>query len=225
MKTILECKKLCKEYKNGNVKIKVLNNISFNIKSGEMISIIGKSGSGKSTLLYILGGLDFPSSGDVIFNNQILKNISNKKMSKILSNDISFVHQFHHLLHDFSALENVSIPLLINKYKKNIAEKKAVKLLNMLGLNKIINYKPSEMSGGEKQRVAVARALINNPKLILADEPTGNLDQYNSNKIFDIMCNYNILNNTTFLVVTHDLFLSKKLSRQMEIKDGFIYEI
>lgn len=224
-KVILQCQKLCKTYKNGNYKVSVLNNISFTIKAGEMVSIIGQSGSGKSTLLHILGGLDRPSSGEVIFDNKILKNISNNDLSRILNNDLSFIYQFHHLLPDFSALENVAMPLLINNYKKKNAEKKAFDLLKIVGLSDILHCKPSEMSGGEKQRVAVARALINKPKLVLADEPTGNLDQQNSNSIFNLISNYNKLHNTTFIVVTHDLFLSKKLNRQMEMKNGDIYNI
>lgn len=222
-KVILECKNLYKIYKHGNSSFTILNNISFKVEEGEMISIIGASGSGKSTLLHILGGLDIPSSGEVIINNQTLKNISNKKLSYILNNDLGFIYQFHHLLPDFTILENIYMPLLINKIKKKVAEEKAYKMLIKIGLVKIANFYPSEISGGEKQRISVARALINNPKLVLADEPTGNLDQKNAHNIFNLIKYYNKSKNTTFLIVTHDLFLSKKLNRRMKMNNSILY--
>lgn len=225
-KFILECKNLHKNYKNNIFnKKKVLNNINFQVKKGEIVSIIGESGSGKSTLLHILGGLDNPSSGEIIFNSKKLNTLNNKEKSKILNCDLGFIYQFHHLLNDFTILENLSIPLLISKKKKKIAEKKAINMVEAIGLKEIMHFKPSEISGGERQRVAVARALINNPKLVLADEPTGNLDKKNSNLIFNLISKYNKLNKTAFLIVTHDLSLSKKIDRQMKMENGNLYDI
>lgn len=201
-----------------------MNNISLKIKKGDMISIIGKSGSGKSTLLHIISGLRNPSSGKIIINGKKIQNLSNKNIANLRNNYLGFVYQFHHLLSDFTVLENTYIPLLINNLKINIAKKKAKKMLKKLGLEKIIYHFPSEISGGEKQRVAVARALINKPKLIIADEPSGNLDSENTEIIYDLFQYFNQKYKTTFILVTHDLFLARKLNKVMKIENGNLFK-
>lgn len=222
---ILECLHISKKFKINNKTKKILNNVSFKIKYGEMIAIIGKSGSGKSTLLHILSGLDNPSSGKVIINGKILTNLSNKENANLRNTYLGFIYQFHHLLSDFTVLENVFLPLLINNLKKKIAKKKAILMLEKLGLEKIINHYPSEISGGEKQRVAVARALINNPSLVLADEPTGNLDLENTEIIYNLFKEFNKIYKTTFILVTHDLYLAQKLKKIMKINNGNLITI
>ena len=206
-KILLQCDNLCKRYQEGSVQTDVLHNVSFSVGEGEMMAIVGSSGSGKSTLLHLLGGLDTPTSGDVIFNGQ--------PMSKL-----GFIYQFHHLLPDFTALENVAMPLLIGKKKPAEINSRALEMLKAVGLDHRANHRPSELSGGERQRVAIARALVNNPRLVLADEPTGNLDARNADSIFQLLGELNRLQGTAFLVVTHDLQLAKRMSRQLEMRDG-----
>lgn len=221
-KILLECKNLCKFYKENGIYTKVLNNLSFHIMTGEMIAVIGESGSGKSTLLHLLGGLDTPTSGEIIFNKKKIHSLSNTQKAKFRNQELGFIYQFHHLLSDFNIVENVAMPLFINNEKKELAIEKASILLSKVGLISKINYFPSELSGGERQRVAIARALINRPKLILADEPTGNLDTKNTESIFNLLINFNKKNTSAFLIVTHNLKLAKKLKKQIYIKNGKI---
>ncbi|QNS01985.1 MAG: lipoprotein-releasing ABC transporter ATP-binding protein LolD [Buchnera aphidicola (Pentalonia nigronervosa)] len=207
---ILQCINLNKSYQNGKLNYNILNNISFSLKRGSIAAIIGPSGVGKSSLLHILGGLDQPTSGDVLFNGQSLMTMSENQIAKIRNTQLGFVYQFHHLLLDFNVLENVAMPLLISKKNMNESKKIAYEMLKKFNLeNKITKY-PSELSGGEKQRVSIARAFINNPSLIIADEPTGSLDSYNSNIVINLIFQLNKNLNTTFLIVTHDsLFVQK----------------
>lgn len=217
---LLQCNDLCKRYQEGSVQTDVLRNVSFSVAPGEMMAIVGSSGSGKSTLMHLLGGLDTPSSGDVVFNGKSLNGMSSSAKAELRNRELGFIYQFHHLLPDFTAMENVAMPLLIGKVGKAEAEAKAMEMLTAVGLDKRAKHRPSELSGGERQRVAIARALVNNPRLVLADEPTGNLDARNADAIFDLLGELNVRQGTAFLVVTHDLHLAKRLNRQMEMRDG-----
>jgi len=171
-------------------------------------------------LLHLLGGLDSPTSGEVIFKGQSLNAMSSSAKSELRNRELGFIYQFHHLLPDFTALENVAMPLLIGKKKSAEVQERAMAMLEAVGLQHRSNHRPSELSGGERQRVAIARALVNNPSLVLADEPTGNLDQRNADSIFELLGELNVRQGTAFLVVTHDLHLANRLTRQLEMRDG-----
>ncbi|WP_367670500.1 ABC transporter ATP-binding protein [Sodalis-like secondary symbiont of Drepanosiphum platanoidis] len=218
-KKIIQCINVFKSYKDGKSYKYALKNINFSIKKNEMIIITGNSGSGKSTLLHILGGLDSPTKGEVLFFGKSLKKIC---CEKFRNKKLGFIYQFHYLLSDFTILENVAMPLMISGMKTSKALYKASLLINKLNLEKKIKNFPYQLSGGEKQKVSIARALVNKPCLILADEPTGNLDLKNSINILNIFKKFQIKKNVTFLVVTHDLNLIKKFSRRLEIQDGKI---
>lgn len=217
---LLQCYDLCKSYQEGSVQTNVLRNVSFSLHPGELTAIIGSSGSGKSTLLHLLGGLDAPTSGDVIFAGKLLNGMSLSDKAELRNRELGFIYQFHHLLLDFSVLENVAMPLLIGKISKVQAQIRAREMLAAVGLEKHVSHYPSELSGGERQRVAIARALVNYPRLVMADEPTGNLDVRNAEAIFELLGELNVQHGTAFLVVTHDLQLAKRFSRQMEMRDG-----
>ncbi|MDE1477059.1 lipoprotein-releasing ABC transporter ATP-binding protein LolD [Xenorhabdus bovienii] len=220
---LLLCHHLCKKYQEGQVSTEVLKNVTFSIRQREMMAIVGSSGSGKSTLLHLLGGLDSPTSGEVLFKGRSLNEMSASVRAELRNSEIGFIYQFHHLLPDFSALENVAMPLLIGG-KKRQASQKALEMLAAVGLEKRAHHRPAELSGGERQRVAIARALVNEPSLVLADEPTGNLDQRNADSIFEILQELNQRQGTAFLVVTHDLKLAGRLARQVEMHDGFLQD-
>ena len=217
---LLQCDQLCKRYQEGNLQTDVLQNVSFTLQPGEMTAIVGSSGSGKSTLLHLLGGLDSPTSGDVLFKGQSLNQMSSSAKAELRNRELGFIYQFHHLLPDFTALENVAMPLLIGKKNSSEALQRATEMLAAVGLDKRASHRPSELSGGERQRVAIARALVNRPSLVMADEPTGNLDARNADAIFQLLGELNQMQGTAFLVVTHDLALAKRLNRQMEMRDG-----
>ncbi|MBU9810163.1 lipoprotein-releasing ABC transporter ATP-binding protein LolD [Rahnella sp. C60] len=217
---LLQCENLCKTYQEGKMHTDVLRDVSFAMQPGEMMAIVGTSGSGKSTLLHLLGGLDSPTSGEVIFKGQSLNGMSSSAKSELRNRELGFIYQFHHLLPDFTALENVAMPLLIGKKKPAEVQERAMAMLEAVGLQHRSNHRPSELSGGERQRVAIARALVNNPSLVLADEPTGNLDQRNADSIFELLGELNMRQGTAFLVVTHDLQLANRLTRQLEMRDG-----
>lgn len=225
MSSLLQCQNVCKTYREGAFDTQVLKGVSFDIDKGELASIIGTSGSGKSTLLHILGALDDPTEGHVTFLDQELSKLSSNRQAKLRNQHLGFVYQFHHLLADFSALENVAMPLLIGGAKVNQAKTAAKALLDKVGLNHRIEHRPSELSGGERQRVAIARALVNNPSLVLADEPTGNLDHKTALAIYDLMRELNQESNTAFLVVTHDGELAGKMDRQLHMQDGLLLNI
>jgi lipoprotein-releasing system ATP-binding protein len=203
-------------------KVEVLRGVSISINSGEVVSIVGPSGSGKSTLLHILGTLDKADAGKVIMNDVELTALKGNKLAKFRNIHIGFVFQFHHLLPEFSALENVCIPGWLAGRKKSEVKKEALELLSMLGLSERVNNKPSELSGGEQQRVAVARALINKPDIILADEPTGNLDSANARDLHQLFFDLRKKFNQTFLIVTHNEELAKSSDRILTMKDGQI---
>ncbi|HEY1846226.1 MAG TPA: lipoprotein-releasing ABC transporter ATP-binding protein LolD [Buttiauxella sp.] len=217
---LLQCDNLCKRYQEGKVQTDVLHDVSFSINAGELMAIVGSSGSGKSTLLHLLGGLDSPTSGDVIFNGQAMSSLSSSAKAELRNRELGFIYQFHHLLPDFTALENVAMPLLIGKKNTDETKQRALDMLKAVGLDHRSSHRPSELSGGERQRVAIARALVNNPRLVLADEPTGNLDARNADSIFELLGELNVRQGTAFLVVTHDLQLARRMSRQLEMRDG-----
>ena len=221
---LLIAKNLYKTYKEGKMVTEVLKNVSFDLHPQSLLAIIGSSGSGKSTLLHLLGGLDKPTSGEIIFKSQQLNQLSEQAKAKLRNQDIGFVYQFHHLLPDFTALENIAMPLLIGGVSPNEAKKRAKDMLASVNLTNRAEHRPSELSGGERQRVAIGRALINNPSLVMADEPTGNLDKTTADTIFDLLIKLNKEQGTAFLVVTHDLELAKKLDKQLVMSDGQLSE-
>lgn len=221
---LLRCENISKFYQEGENATQVLKNVSFSMNAGELVAIVGSSGSGKSTLLHTLGGLDQPSDGEVFIKGQSLQKLSSNALAKLRNQHLGFVYQFHHLMADFSALENVMMPMLIGQQNKTEAKDRAEKMLQAVGLAHRITHRPSALSGGERQRVAIARALVNNPALVLADEPTGNLDQKTTESIFELIQRLNQEQQIAFLLVTHDLNLANKLNRRLIMQDGVLRE-
>jgi len=219
---ILETNNISKTFKKGNNDLVVLNDVSFSVEKKKITMIVGASGSGKSTLLHILSGLDKPDNGSVSIIGTDIFNLSQDKMAKFRNKNIGFVFQFHHLLPEFTAVENVAIPVMIAGETKSSAIKKAKLMLENFGLLERIDHKPAELSGGEQQRVAVARALVNNPKLIFADEPTGNLDSKNSKAVIDLFIELKETFNQTVLMVTHNPELVNLADTVLEMKDGAV---
>lgn len=202
--------------------VHVLNDVSFRVEKGEVVAIVGKSGAGKSTLLHITGTLEKPDNGNILFEGRNLNKLSNSKISEFRNNSLGFIFQFHHLLPEFTALENVCIPAYIKKTDRSKAEARAKELLEQLNLSHRLNHKPKELSGGEQQRVAFARALINQPKLILADEPTGNLDEKSANELHDLILKFRTEFDLTFILVTHSPTLAARCDRIIEMAEGRI---
>lgn len=221
---LLECQNINKFYQEGENQTQVLKGVSFAMKPQELVAIVGSSGSGKSTLLHTLGGLDQPSSGEVFIKGQSLQKASESELAKLRNQNLGFVYQFHHLMADFTALENVMMPMLIGRQNKTEAKDRAEKILGEVGLSHRITHRPSALSGGERQRVAIARALVNNPALVLADEPTGNLDHKTTESIFELIQTLNAEQNIAFLLVTHDMLLAQKLARCLTMQDGILKE-
>lgn len=218
---VLECRNLQKEYIDANTKLKILAGVSLSVKRGEQIAIMGRSGSGKTTLLQMLGGLDSPTAGEVLINGQNIHALKESDRCALRNRSIGYVYQFHHLLPEFTALENAAMPLLIaNKEDLKTIHTKAEAILEQVGLKDRLQHKPGQLSGGERQRVAIARALITNPVCILADEPTGNLDDENANQIFEVLCQINRRLQTSIILVTHDVDLAAKLDRTMILQGG-----
>ncbi|MDO6707339.1 lipoprotein-releasing ABC transporter ATP-binding protein LolD [Photobacterium sp. 1_MG-2023] len=218
--SLLVCHNLFKVYREAKLETQVLNDVSLTMAPGELVAIVGSSGSGKSTLLHLLGALDTPTKGDVYFKGQKLNGMSANKQARLRNQEIGFVYQFHHLLADFSAEENVAMPLMIGGVAAAKAKAQARAILDQVGLSHRYTHRPSELSGGERQRVAIARALVNQPALVLADEPTGNLDHKTALEIYDLMRRLNRDFGTAFLVVTHDNELAAKLDRCLHMQDG-----
>ncbi|MBT8129436.1 MAG: lipoprotein-releasing ABC transporter ATP-binding protein LolD [Gammaproteobacteria bacterium] len=214
---------LGKDYREGSGEaLHVLRNINFTIKSGETAAIIGSSGSGKSTLLNLLGGLDVPTSGQVLVNDDNLFTINEKSRCHVRNRHLGFIYQFHHLLPEFSALENVAMPQLIDGVDKDRARERAVELLTEVGLGERLEHKPGELSGGERQRAAIARALINSPDCVLADEPTGNLDRKNAENALELIMQLNKSYKTSLIMVTHDMQIAERLDTVYELEDGIL---
>jgi len=217
---LLEVKGVSKRYHEGSVDTQVLNSVDLQVFKGEQLAIVGTSGSGKSTLLHIMGTLDKPTSGSVNMLGEDLYALSARRQSDIRNQDLGFIYQFHHLLPEFTALENVSMPALIQGRGKKEVEPEAKALLERVGLGHRLGHTPSEMSGGERQRTAIARALINKPKLVLADEPTGNLDASSGEAVYELIQELATQFGTAFVVVTHDAKLAARMDRQLQMKDG-----
>lgn len=222
MNKLLEATNLTKSFEDGRLKTNVLHDVSFTLETNESVAIVGESGSGKSTLLHLLGTLDAPTSGEIFFDGQNVGQLHDHQRAVLRNQKLGFIYQFHHLLPEFDAQENVAMPALIAGEKKETAHKKAKSLLNKVGLSRRLNHLPSELSGGERQRVAIARALINKPQLVLADEPTGNLDAQSAQKVYQLMCDLTKAVGTSFLVVTHDPQLASKLDRTLYMSDGIL---
>lgn len=220
MSEIISCHELGKSYNDGAATISVLNKINFAINHGDRIAIVGPSGSGKSTLLHLLGGLDFPTKGEVLVHGKSWKALSEKERCTTRNQNLGFIYQFHHLLPEFNALENVMMPLLLSGYKVTQAKKKAANILEKVSLSNRQEHKPSQLSGGERQRIAIARALVHQPKCVFADEPTGNLDNQTATKVFEMMLDLNRDCNTALVVVTHDLELANKMDKIVNLQEG-----
>lgn len=219
---ILNCEALNKSYRDGDVSVDVIQNLSLSVYAGESLSIVGSSGSGKSTLLHLLGGLDAPTSGKISLKGQDYAKMNQKKLGDLRNQYLGFVYQFHHLLLEFSALENVMIPLLIGKKSRPEAEAMALAILTQVGLKDRIKHRPSELSGGERQRAAIARALVTRPACILADEPTGNLDRKNAQNVLSLMLELKQEYQTSLVVVTHDDELAMRFDRVFAMQEGHL---
>lgn len=217
---VLCCRDLARSFTDGYLSVEVLREVSLSIAPGECVAIVGASGSGKSTLLHLLGGLDRPTHGQVWVAGQNLAQLSDTACGQLRNHALGFVYQLHHLLPEFTALENVALPLLIAGAKTTHAQEKATTLLQRVGLEARLHHKPGELSGGERQRAAVARALVTDPRCVLADEPTGNLDRKNAEQVFNLMLKLNSDFNTALVVVTHDPHLAVQMDRVLTLVDG-----
>jgi lipoprotein-releasing system ATP-binding protein len=220
MSNVLACRQLEKTFGEGEVALNILHDIDFTVSAGERIAITGTSGSGKSTLLHLLGGLDEPTSGDVSITGQSLASLSSVQLGKLRNRTLGFVYQFHHLLPEFTATENVAMPLLVRGVRSAQAREQAESLLARVGLSARLSHKPGEMSGGERQRAAIARALVTKPACVLADEPTGNLDRHNAEQVYALMLELNQELGTSLLVATHDPLIAERMDRVVKLEDG-----
>lgn len=222
---VLEARGIRKSFYQGPREVRVLENASMSLSGGESLAIIGASGAGKSTLLHILGGLDRPDEGKVLLNGESIWGMKAAERSRIRNHELGFVYQFHHLLPEFTALENVAMPLLIRGEGPSVARTRATDLLEKVGLSERLTHKPGELSGGERQRAAVARALVGGPGVVLGDEPTGNLDERTADHVYGLMLDLNQELNTSLLLVTHDKRLALRMDRQLELRMGCLQDL
>lgn len=223
MDALLACRGISKTYHDGDSDTPVLSDVSLSVQTSEHVAILGSSGSGKSTLLHILGGLDKPDEGEVWFHGESMTGMKPSQLAALRNQKIGFIYQFHHLLPEFSALENAAMPLLIGGMLEKKAKQAATDMLEQVGLTHRLMHKPSALSGGERQRVAIARALVNRPALVLADEPTGNLDNKTGEQVYGLLTSLSESLGTSFVVVTHDNALAARMNRTLHIKDGLLH--
>ena len=221
---VLRARGIAKTYEEGDLKTEVLTDVNFSLRRGETLAIVGASGSGKSTLLHIIGGLDTLTRGEVEVEGRVLSKLSDAERGRVRNQSMGFIYQFHHLLPEFTALENVCMPLLIRGVAISEAQRQARVLLERVGLGKREEHKPAELSGGERQRCAVARALVTRPACVLGDEPTGNLDEGNAAQVYELMLELNREVGTSFILVTHDHRLAAKMDRTLELHNGVLQE-